>query len=583
MTAHACLTCSPILLKDIQQQWTQNSAILRKFRFSDDEAMAPITYNKPQLSNSSSNSSGIAVISNLISNLQTKFERRNAVRYKVDLVQGHKFESIILKEPTICSQCSNLIWGLAGFNCKSCKLVCHRKCFDKISGRCRKELNDTSQPPPAKPDHKLEPTYFATPTACRHCGILIKGIFSRQGVECNPKEGGCGISLHYECVELVCHSCKKQDEPKVDANKPVAHIAQTSESSSNIINISPVSIEDFDLIRLLGKGSFSKVYLARFKQTQQEFAVKVLKKTNLVVYSDPSSVITEMRVLNLGRQYTFLAIAHCCFQSKDRLYFVMEYVVGHDLVYHIGKARKFPEDRARFYAAEIFLALRFLHNHAIVYRDLKLDNVILDEHGHCKLIDFGMSKELPSNGTTNTFCGTPSYISPETIKNQGYSYSVDWWAFGVLIFEMLVGYSPFEAEDEDELYKRIVTESVKVPLFLSDEARALLEGLLQKDPTKRLGCQLLEGCADAIMDHPFFLFRTPVGRLHQWREIETKQIPPPYKPKRNEFDDNSPTEQDCSLTPVDADQLKNISKDDFRGFSYCSESFRSNLNAPEEQ
>lgn len=545
--------------------------------------MAPITLKKSQFINSSPNSSGIAAISSLISNLQTKFERRNAVRYKVDVVVGHKFETIVLKEPTICSQCSNLIWGLAGFNCKSCKLVSHRKCLDKISGRCIKELDETAEKLPTKPKHKLEPTYFTTPTACGHCGILIKGIFSRQGVECNLKEDGCGISLHYECADLVCQPCKRRGECKNEGaheNKAILDSAKSTNRVSNLENPSRVRIEDFDLIRLLGKGSFSKVYLAKYKPTQQEFAVKVLKKTNLVVYSDPNSVMTEMRIFNLGRQYTFLAIAHCCFQSRERLYFVMEHVVGRDLVYHIVKARKFPEDRARFYAAEIFLALRFLHNHAIVYRDLKLDNVILDEHGHCKLIDFGMSKELPPNRITNTFCGTPSYISPETIKNQSYSYSVDWWAFGILIFEMLVGYSPFEADDEDELYKRIISEVAKIPRFLSDEARALLEGLLQKDPTKRLGCQLLEGCADALMDHPFFLFLTPKGRAHQWHEIETKQIRPPYKPGKDELEDDLLSEQDCSLSPVDSDQLSNIS-DDFRGFSYCSESFKSNLVAPE--
>lgn len=536
--------------------------------------MAPIPLNRTESDNSSANSSGITMVSNLISNLSRFSLKRTNAAHKFDTeeVLGHKFDSILLKEPTRCSQCRNTVWGLEGFSCKSCNLVSHRKCFTKVTGQCVKQ---SSQTDPNQGAHKFKPTYFKRPTFCSHCGTFLAGVTKCQGVECDVHEGGCGIALHFGCESLTCHPCVKRDQQEQisTTNKVDTDSTEFSKKSAQI------SIEDFELIRLLGTGAFSKVYLARYKTTQREFAIKVLKKVDAI--SDPNSAITERHVLELGRKYTFLAVAHCCFQSENRLYFVMEHVAGRDLRYHIDKSRKFTEDRARFYAAEIFLALRFLHSHRLIHRDVKPENVVLDEQGHCKVIDFGMSKDLPpGQEKTSTLCGTPSYMSPETIKGQAYDYSVDWWAFGVLVYEMLFGEPPFDADDE-ELYRKIVSEPVVVPTngsnkYVSNEARILIEGLLQKDPKYRLGSQLIEDCEQAIKDHAFFIFRTPDGQVisNYWYKIETKQIRPPYKPRRDDPDEDSQDPSDRSLTPTDSDQAAN----QFRGFSFFSDSFRSTMH-----
>jgi novel protein kinase C epsilon type len=193
----------------------------------------------------------------------------------------------------------------------------------------------------------------------------------------------------------------------------------------------------------------------------------VLKKDILVEDDDVECAIAEKNVLCQAYLHPYLTKMQGCFQTADRLYYVMEFVQGGDLLFQIQQSRRFKEDRTKFYCAEITSGLLFMHKKKIVYRDLKLDNVMLDSDGHIKIADFGMCKEECSeDNPATTFCGTPDYIAPEIIREVPYGFPVDWWALGVLTYEMMSGQPPFDAATEDELFPAILENTVRLcPCF----------------------------------------------------------------------------------------------------------------------
>jgi len=325
--------------------------------------------------------------------------------------------------------------------------------------------------------------------------------------------------------------------------------------------------KDFKFLRVLGKGSFGKVLLTELRGSQNYYAVKALKKDAVLEDDDIECTMIERKVLALGVKHPFLCHLFCTFQTDSHLFFVMEYLNGGDLMFHIQQQGRFDTERARFYSAEIVCALKFLHRKGIVYRDLKLDNLLLDFEGHIRIVDFGMCKlQVYLDKTADTFCGTPDYMAPEIIKGMKYTHSVDWWSFGVLLYEMLIGQSPFNGCDEDELFWSICNEQAYFPRFLSKETKQLLLLLLEKNPASRLGVS--DSIHGDIRRQPFF-------RSIDFDRLEAKQLPPPYKPKLKSpmdvsYFDTAFTDEPVKLTPMEGGLMEGLNQAQFKGFSYTN-------------
>ncbi|KAI1818728.1 Pkinase-domain-containing protein [Poronia punctata] len=279
------------------------------------------------------------------------------------------------------------------------------------------------------------------------------------------------------------------------------------------------SLNDFDLLRTLGTGSFGRVHLVQSKHNQRFYAIKVLKKAQVVKMKQVEHTNDERRMLGEVK-HPFLITLWGTFQDARNLYMVMDFVEGGELFSLLRKSGRFPNPVAKFYAAEVTLALEYLHSKNIIYRDLKPENLLLDRHGHLKITDFGFAKRVPDK--TWTLCGTPDYLAPEVVSNKGYNKSVDWWSLGILIYEMLCGYTPFwDSGSPMKIYENILRGKVKYPAYVHPDAQELLERLITPDLTKRLGN--LYGGPQDVKNHPWFAEVT-------WDRLSEKDIDAPYTP-----------------------------------------------------
>ncbi|XP_030766240.1 serine/threonine-protein kinase N isoform X2 [Sitophilus oryzae] len=333
---------------------------------------------------------------------------------------------------------------------------------------------------------------------------------------------------------------------------------------------SAMTVEQFRLISVLGRGHFGKVILAQYRNTGEYFAIKALKKGDIIARDEVESLLSEKRIFEVANhiRHPFLVNLFACFQTEAHVCFVMEYAAGGDLMMHIH-ADVFNEPRAVFYAACVVLGLQYLHDNKIIYRDLKLDNLLLDTEGYVKIADFGLCKEGMGFGDrTGTFCGTPEFLAPEVLTETSYTRAVDWWGLGVLIFEMLVGESPFPGDDEEEVFDSIVNDEVRYPRFLSLESIAIMRRLLRKSPDRRLGSS--ERDAEDVKKQAFF-------RHIQWEELLHRRIPPPFVPTVHSMEDVSNfdeefTSERAHLTPPKEPRpLTNQDQNLFKEFTYMAD------------
>ncbi|EUC67414.1 Serine/Threonine kinase catalytic domain protein [Rhizoctonia solani AG-3 Rhs1AP] len=280
---------------------------------------------------------------------------------------------------------------------------------------------------------------------------------------------------------------------------------------------------DFEFLKLIGRGTFGRVFQVRKKDTRRIYAMKVLSKKEIIAKKEVAHTIGERKILQRSLESPFLVGLKFSFQTDTELYLVTDFKSGGELFWHLQRETRFTEERARFYIAELVLALEHLHKYDIVYRDLKPENILLDATGHVALCDFGLSKpDLPSGQLTNTFCGTTEYLAPEVLlDDHGYSKLVDFWSLGVLLFEMCCGWSPFYAEDTQQMYKNICFGKIRFPRgVIGEDGKQFVKGLLNRNPKHRLGAHR---DAEELKEHPFF-------KTIDWVALAQKQVPPPFKP-----------------------------------------------------
>ena len=290
------------------------------------------------------------------------------------------------------------------------------------------------------------------------------------------------------------------------------------DSSKNTTQIKPkfknikVNKDDFDIIKVIGRGYIGKVYLVKYKKNGKYYAMKMMRKDQILSEELKDNILLEKNIL-MEAQCDFILSLSFFYQTPERMYFITPFLQGGDLYHKLKTDFIFDEDLVKFYSAQIAIALQYLHDFGIVYRDLKPENILLDEDGYIKLCDFGASVKLHGTEKDFNFAGSPEYASPEMISYQGHTAMTDWWSLGILIYEMLYGFTPFFNLDKDRMYELIINGSISFPEYfkdkngekeivykVSDEAKSLINKLLEKDPGSRLGREGLE----EIKKEPFF-------------------------------------------------------------------------------
>lgn len=505
---------------------------------------------------------------------------------------GHQFEYRQVYRPLVCSVCRKFAFNANEFQCQDCRFFCHASCASKIRAKCitrsdqgdkRRSLTQFYNIP-----HRFEGSLGLGASWCCHCGQMLS-VLGGTGKKCLD----CNLTCHFNCSNLVPNFCGMSDEmasqligysheyaqhkpPRhsLPANMMISNPTSTSipalkvtspeaitlpiedlspefssqpEEKGNRIQTSKKpaspSLSDYKLLSVLGRGNFGKVLLAQHIQNKNTVAIKILKKDVALENDEIDALSNEKKVfvLTSRSKHPFLIGLYACFQTPASILFVMDYVSGGDLMSLIQRQRCFSPSQVKFYTIEVVLALEFLHSKNIVYRDLKLDNVLLDQSGHIKVADYGLCKvNMPFGATTCTFCGTPEFMAPEILEDQKYGRAVDWWALGVLIYQMVLGQSPFKGADDTEIFEAILEDELLFPPTLPRTTVSILQKLLTRDPVFRLGGSSRD--ASEVKEHQYFYGV-------DWKAHLECRVTPPYIPRKRDPTDVSNFDKEFTSLP----------------------------------
>lgn len=363
---------------------------------------------------------------------------------------------------------------------------------------------------------------------------------------------------------ILCCEKKKKTETFLDANDIEKNIDIKEDNPLGI----KIKNEDFERLKLIGKGSFGDVFLVKLKSNEKIYAMKILDKEKIKSYDQEEHTKSE-RDLMVKINCPFIVDIKYAFQDKQYLYMVTEFMQGGEMFFHLFKEKRFTNEKAKFYLVEIILAIEFLHKNHMMYRDLKPENVLLDKNGHIKITDFGLSKILSrENEKTYTICGTPQYLAPEILSSEGYDNAVDWWSLGCLMYKMLIGIDAFKFSKNQSLSPEMYEIEILIPDYVTKEANDLIRKLLVINPKKRLGSG--PWGADKIKNHSYF-------KDIDWEKAWNKELTPPFIPDiKDDLDlkyfDKGFTDENLESfsSEEESSSLKTI---DYKGFTYVTDSY----------
>ena len=334
-----------------------------------------------------------------------------------------------------------------------------------------------------------------------------------------------------------------------------------------------LTFDDFDKLKVLGKGSFGEVLLVRLKANNKYYAMKILIKKNVKLRHQESHTRTE-RDLMVKINCPFIVNIKFAFQDAVNLYIITEFMQGGEMFFHLHREKKFSNEKTKFYIVEIILAIEFLHKNKMLYRDLKPENIMIDSTGHIKLTDFGLSKMVKkAKEKAFTICGTPQYLAPEILSDDGYDNSVDWWSLGCVMYEMLTGGPPFRLPKNSYLTADLYKKKINFPDYITAEAKDLIKQLLVANPKRRLGYG--QDGSKKIKEHQYFCDI-------DWDDAADRKLTPPFIPELNgetdlKYFDKMFTNENIEGSKVSEAPSSIVPSSEFKGFTYVTDSAKVEL------